>query len=60
MNIIVYETATGTINRCVTCPHEMAQEQCRADESYIEHDLVDDSKYKIDLETLEVVLIDPE
>lgn len=58
MNIIIYDTATGAIHRCVTCPPEMAAEQCRADESYIEHDWVDDSKYKVDLETLEVIPID--
>lgn len=60
MNIIIYETATGIINRCVSCPEEMVDSQCGPSESYIEHDWVDDSKYKIDLETLEVVLIDPE
>lgn len=57
MNIIIYETVTGIINRCVTCPAEMAQEQCRLDETWLEHDWVDDSKYKIDLATLTVVPI---
>lgn len=57
MNIIIYDTDAGTINRCVTCPEEMAQEQCGPSEDWLEHDWVDDSKYKIDLTTLTVVPI---
>ena len=57
MNIIIYDTDTGAINRCVSCPEEMVQEQCGPNEDWLEHDWVDDSKHKIDLTTLTVVPI---
>lgn len=60
MNIIVYNITTGIISRCVSCPPDMEAEQCGVDEAYIEHEWVDDSKYKVDLDTLDVVPIDPE
>jgi hypothetical protein len=33
---------------------------CGEDEAYMEHQPVDDSKYKVDLDTLDVVPIEPE
>lgn len=57
-SIIVYSLADGDILRCVACPEGMEQLQCHNGEAYIEHERVDDTKYKIDLTTLEIVPVD--
>lgn len=58
MNIVIYQKDTGSISRCVSCPDGMQDIQCGNEENWIEHDWVDDSKYRVDLVTLEIVLID--
>ena len=56
-NIIIYNVVDGDITRCVTCPQSMVDIQCNAGEAYIEHDRIDDTLYKVDLETLQIVEI---
>lgn len=53
--IIVYDKDTGIIARCVCCPNGMEDVQCHENELYIEGGPVDDSQYKIDLVTLEII-----
>lgn len=57
MNIVIYDNQTGAIHRCVACPDGMQEVQCGPSEDWLEHEWVDDSKYKVDLATLEVVPI---
>lgn len=57
INIVVYLQADGSILRCVTCPSEMADLQCSEGEAWLEHERVDDTAFKIDLDTLEIVPI---
>lgn len=57
IGLIVYSTLDGEIRKYVLCPSGMADLQCGEDEAYIEHDRVDDSKFKVDLETLEIIPI---
>ena len=56
-NIVIYNVIDGDIVRCVTCPEGMVEIQCRTGEAYIEHDRIDDTLYKVDLETLQIVEI---
>ena len=55
MMFVVYNTSTGSIIKSVSCPANMADAQCGPGEAWIEHDLVDDSKFRVDLDTLEIV-----
>lgn len=57
ISIIIYSSETGDILRCVACPKDMSDIQCGAKEAWIEHDLVDDTAFKVDLDTLQVVAI---
>ena len=56
--IVVYNTATGAITKCVTCPMDMADAQCATGEAWMEHDLVDDSQFKVDLDTGDIVAVE--
>lgn len=56
-NYIVYNTLDGDIRVNVQCTEEEIQLQCRENEAWMEHARVDDSAYKVDLETLEIVPI---
>lgn len=57
INIVIYKTSNGDITRCVTCPAEMADLQVEDGEAWLEHDRVDDTLYKVDLQTMEIVPI---
>lgn len=57
IEIIVYSTVDGMIFKSVTCKPEDAPLQCGPDQAWMEHAPVDDSAYKVDLETLEIVPI---
>lgn len=54
-NIIIYSLTDGDILRCVICPIGMENDQCGEGEAWIAHDRVDDTAFKVDLATLEVV-----
>lgn len=56
-NYIVYNTINGDIRVNIQCIAEDIQMQCGVNEAYLEHEWVDDSAYKVDLETLEIVPI---
>lgn len=56
-NYIVYNTLDGDIRVNVQCTEDEIQLQCRANETWMEHIPVDDSAYKVDLETLEIIPI---
>lgn len=57
ISLIIYNTVNGEIRKYVVCPSDMADLQCGEDEAYLEHDRVDDSKFKVDLSTLEIIPI---
>lgn len=57
INIVIYNLANGDILRCVTCPIEMADIQCQEGEGWLEHERVDDTLYKVDMSTLEIVSV---
>lgn len=57
-NYIVYNTTDGDIRVNIQCAPEDIQMQCGPNEAWLEHEPVDDSLYKVDLETLEIVPID--
>lgn len=57
MKIIVYSEIDGDILRSVYCPDGMEDLQCGENETWMEHDYVDDSLYKVDLNTLEIIPI---
>lgn len=54
---IIYDLATGQIRRCGICVESDFAYQANDGEGIIEHDRVDDSKFKVDLETLEIIPI---
>ena len=56
-NYIVYNTLDGDIRVNVQCTEDEIQLQCHANEAWMEHIPVDDSAYKVDLETLEIIPI---
>lgn len=58
MNIIVYSTIDGDILRSVYCQDGMQDLQCGENEAWIEHEFVDDSLYKVDLNTLAIIPIE--
>lgn len=57
IDIIVYSTIDGMIFKSVTCKEEDAPLQCGPNQAWMQHIPVDDSAYKVDLETLEIVPI---
>lgn len=57
MKYIIYSTIDGDIRCNVSCTTEDIEFNCRENETWMEHEWVDDSKYKVDLATLEVVPI---
>lgn len=57
INMIIYKTSDGDILRCVSCPEGMAELQIGADEAWIEHENVNDTKFKVDLETLKIIAV---
>lgn len=58
IQIVVYSTLDGMIAKCCGCGEEMADLQCGEDQAWLEHEMVDDSQFKVDLETLTVVAIE--
>lgn len=58
MIIVVYNTLDGDIIKCATCPDGMEDIQCGPNEAWIEHEWVDDSLYKVDLNTLDIIPIE--
>lgn len=56
-NYIVYSTIDGDIRVNIQCVPDEIELQCKENEAWMEHDPVDDSAYKVDLETLEIVPI---
>lgn len=56
-NYIVYSTIDGDIRVNIQCVPEDIQMQCKPNETWMEHAHVDDSLYKVDLNTLEIVPI---
>lgn len=57
IEIVIYNTSDGDITRCVTCPTDMADLQVGEGEAWLEHERVDDTLYKVDLSTLEIVSV---
>lgn len=55
IHIVIYNEADGDIIRCTSCPMGMQDIQCGNDEAWIEHERVDDTLFKVDLSTLEIV-----
>jgi hypothetical protein len=60
VNYIIYKKIDGDIRCSISCLVEDIDINCGEDEAYMEHQPVDDSKYKVDLDTLDVVPIEPE
>lgn len=58
IEIIVYSTIDGMISKSVTCKQEDAPLQCGSDQAWMEHEPVDDSMYKVDLNTLDIIPIE--
>lgn len=58
IEIIVYSTVDGMIFKSVTCKEEDAPLQCGSDQAWMEHAPVDDSMYKVDLNTLDIIPIE--
>lgn len=58
IEIIVYSTIDGIIFKSVTCKEEDAPLQCGPDQAWMEHAPVDDSMYKVDLNTLDIIPIE--
>lgn len=57
MMYIIYSTIDGDIRCNVSCAPEDIEINCRENETYMEHDWVNDSEFKVDLETLEIIPI---
>lgn len=57
-NYIVYSTIDGDIRVNIQCIPEDIQMQCRENETWMQHDPVDDSLYKVDLNTLAIIPIE--
>ena len=55
INMVIYKTSDGDILRCVTCPEDMVNIQLGDGESWIEHEKVDDTQFKVNLDTGEIV-----
>lgn len=49
MQIVIYDSTTGEILRCVSCPPSMVDIQCAPGESYIEAAKVSDKEYRVDI-----------
>lgn len=47
MNYIIYDIASGSILKSLSCPEDMIELQIDDSTSYIEHERVDDSKFYI-------------
>lgn len=54
INIIIYLDSDGTITRCVSCPESMEDIQCVEGESWIQHDRVDDTIWRVNPVTKEL------
>ena len=54
-NMVIYKTSDGDILRCITCPEEMVDIQLGAGEAWIEHERVDDTQFKVNLDTGEII-----
>jgi hypothetical protein len=52
---VIYDLATGKIKRCGICVASDFDSQPLEGEGIIEHARVNDTEYKVDLETLEIV-----
>lgn len=58
MMYIIYSMIDGDIRCNMSGTVDDVAINCHENEAYMEHDWVDDSKYKVDLTTLEIVPID--
>jgi len=56
-NYIVYSTVDGDIRVNIQCIAEDIQMQCGPNEEWMQHVYVDDSLFKVDLNTLEIIPI---
>ena len=54
-NYIVYSTIDGDIRVNIQCIPEDIQMQCLENETWMEHEYVNDSLYKVDLNTLDII-----
>lgn len=57
-NYIVYSTIDGDIRVNIQCIPEDIEMQCMANEAWMEHEYVDDSRYCVDLNTLDIIPIE--
>lgn len=59
MNIVIYKIDSGAIIKSISCPEDMVSIQYDHEtENFIEHDRVDDTAYKVDLNTLEIIPVE--
>jgi len=58
INMVIYKISDGDILRSVSCPEDMVDIQIGDGESWIEHEKVDDTQFKVDLATGEIVPVD--
>ena len=56
-HFVTYDKATGMIHRCGICPDGDFEIQANESEGVIEHERVNDTEYKVDLSTLEIIPI---
>jgi hypothetical protein len=56
-NYIVYSTVDGDIRVNIQCVADDIQMQCGSNEEWMQHSYVDDSLFKVDLNTLEIIPI---
>ncbi len=56
-NYIVYSTIDGDIRVNIQCVPDDIEMQCSDNEQWMQHSYVDDSLYKVDLNTLEIIPI---
>ena len=57
-NYIVYSTIDGDIRVNIQCVPEDIQMQCKENETWMEHEYVNDAEYKVDLNTLDIIPIE--
>lgn len=57
-NYIVYSTIDGDIRVNIQCVPEDIQMQCGPNETWMEHEHVNDALFKVDLNTLDIIPIE--
>lgn len=55
ISMVIYKISDGDILRCVNCPEGMVDIQLGDGEAWIQHEKVDDTQFKVNLETGEIV-----